>query len=254
MSEEKAKIVKPENQKYATIEEVAIVMGIEINDATKPFLNKFVKKAGVEGAGQRKKELLAKAEAYGLAVGEENGGFDPEKENVDSLKIRIIQHLLGEARFEELTEFASSYNLVVDTDTGRIFRQKAAVKKIEDRNAGQTPGSVGALSIAILQDERYADMTIAELVTIFPTFAEEQTGEPKTTTQPALQWYVNYCRKHDIAIIDRKRPTKAKVEGAGSVGAELTLDKALAAKGFAKKKIAEAGAASEASEGELTLD
>lgn len=252
MSEEKVKAVKPENQKYATIEEVAQVMNIEINDQTRPFLNKFVKKAGVEGAGQRKKELMAKAGAYGLVIGEENGGFDPEKENVDSLKIRIIQHLLGESRLEELHEFAGSYNLVVDEETGRIFRQKAAVKKIEDRNAGQTPGSVGALSIALLQDERYADKTIAELVQIFPEYAEEQVGEPKNTTQPALQWYVNYCRKHNIEIIDRKRVVKAKTEGGSSVGAELTLDKALAAKGFAKKKVAEAAEAADS--GELSLD
>lgn len=256
MSEEKVKVVKPENKKYETIEEVALAMNIEINEMTTPFLKKFVKKSGVEGAGQRKKELLEKAAAYGVVVGEENGGFDPEKETVDSLKIRIIQHLLGEVRLEELSEFADSYNLVVDEDTGKIFRKKAAVKKIEDRSAGKTPGSVGALTIAILQDPRYADHSVAELATAFPEFVAEQGYEPRATTNPSIQWYINYCRIKQIEIIPRKRAAKARVEGGTSVGAELTLDKALAAKGFAKKKKAaeDDDAVPSAAEGELTLD
>ena len=226
-------------KKYATIEEVAEAMCVEITEQTRPFLSTFLLKTkgeGAEAAGNKKKELFASAEMYGVMI------EDKEKETVDSLKVRIVGHLYSEGREEELQEFCAQNKLTVDED-GKIFRVKAAIKPIEERNAGTREGTVGNLSIKLLQDERYADRPISELVDIFPDFCVEQ-GFPeqgaKGTTSSSLQWYVNYCRKHFIPICERKKVTKTiKTEGGGSkqLGAELTLEKALAPKGFAKKKV-----------------
>lgn len=223
-------------KKFATIEEVAQQMGVEINDQTRPFLSTFVLKekgAGAEAAGAKKKELFDEAALYGVEIA------DKDKETVDSLKIRIVGHLYSEGREEELAEFCEKNKLAVNEE-GKIYRVKAAVKPIEERNAGGKEGTIGNLSIKILQAEEYADKSVAELVELFPAFCEEQ-GYPeqgaKGTTVASLQWYVNYCRKHFIQIVERKRATKAaKVEGGKQLGAELTLEKALAPKGFAKKK------------------
>ena len=226
-------------KKYATIEEVATAMGVEINAQTRPFLSSFVLKATAENAGAKKKELFEEAELYGVVI------EDKEKETVDSLKIRIVGHLYSEGREEELNEFLEKNKLALDAE-GKLFRVKTAVKPIEERNAGGKEGTIGNLSIKILQDERYADKSVAELVDIFPAFCEE-AGYPeqgaKGTTVASLQWYVNYCRKHDIEIVERKRSAKAaKTTGGKQLGAELTLEKALAPKGFAKKKAAAAAA------------
>ena len=238
-------------KKFATIEEVATQMGVEINDQTRPFLSTFVLKekgVGAEAAGAKKKELFDEAVLYGVEIAEK------DKETVDSLKIRIVGHLFSEGRTEELAEFCEKNKLAVD-DEGKIFRVKAAVKPIEERNAGGKAGTIGNLSILILQEEDYADKSVAELVELFPEFCELQ-GYPeqgaKGTTVASLQWYVNYCRKHFIQIVERKRAAKAaKTEGGKQLGAELTLEKALAPKGFAKKK--EATTAAPAAES-LDLD
>lgn len=238
------------NKKFNTIEEVAAQMGVEINDQTRPFLSTFVLKPkgeGAEAAGAKKKELFEEAALYGVEIAEK------DKETVDSLKIRIVGHLYSEGREEELAEFCEKNKLAVNEE-GKIYRVKAAVKPIEERNAGGKEGTIGNLSIKILQEEAYADKSVAELVELFPAFCEEQ-GYPeqgaKGTTTASLQWYVNYCRKHFIQIVEHKRATKAaKTEGGKQLGAELTLEKALAPKGFAKKK--EATAAPAASD--LDLD
>lgn len=223
-------------KKFATIEEVAAQMGVEINEQTKPFLSTFVLKekgAGVEAAGAKKKELFDEATLYGVEITEK------DKETVDSLKIRIVGHLYSEGREEELAEFCEKNKLAVNEE-GKIYRVKAAIKPIEERNAGGKEGTIGNLSIKILQEEDYADKSVAELVELFPAFCEAQgyaEQGAKGTTVASLQWYVNYCRKHFIQIVERKRATKAaKVEGGKQLGAELTLEKALAPKGFAKKK------------------
>lgn len=226
-------------KKFATIEEVAEQMGVAINEQTRPFLTTFVikeKGAGAEAAGAKKKELFDEATLYGVEIA------DKDKETVDSLKLRIVGHLYSEGREEELNEFCEKNRLAVD-DEGRVYRIKAAVKPIEERNAGGKEGTIGNLSIKILQDESHADKSIAELVDIFPEFCSAQ-GYPeqgaKGTTVASLQWYVNYCRKHFISVVERKRAAKAvKTEGGKQLGAELTLEKALAPKGFAKKKVAE---------------
>lgn len=224
-------------KKYATIEEVAEAMGVEITDQTRPFLSTFVLKTkgeGAETAGNKKKELFTAAEMYGVVIA------DKEKETVDSLKVRIVGHLFSEGREDELKEFCAQNKLTVDEE-GRIFRVKAAIKPIEERNAGTREGTIGSLSIKLLQDERYADKSISELVELFSDFCVEQ-GYPeqgaKGTTASSLQWYVNYCRKHFIPICERKKATKTvKAEGGTKqLGAELTLAKALEPKGFAKKK------------------
>lgn len=227
-------------KKFATIEEVAEQMGVEINEQTKPFLMTFVikeKGAAADTAGAKKKELFEEAALYGVEISEK------DKETVDSLKVRIVGHLYSEGREEELAAFCEKNRLAIDED-GKIFRVKASIKPIEERNAGGKEGTIGNLSIKILQDERYADKSVAELVDIFPAFCEEQ-GYPeqgaKGTTTASLQWYVNYCRKHFIQIVERKRNARApKTESGKQLGAELTLEKALAPKGFAKKKTAPA--------------
>lgn len=225
-------------KKFATIEEVAAQMGVEINEQTKPFLSTFVIKVkgeagSVETAGAKKKELFAEAEMYGVTIAE------ADKETVDSLKIRIAGHLFSEGREEELTAFCEKNKLAVD-ENGKLYRVKAAVKPIEERNAGGKAGTIGNLSILILQEEDYADKSVAELVELFPEFCELQgyaEQGAKGTTVASLQWYVNYCRKHFTQIVERKRAAKvAKTEGGKQLGAELTLEKALAPKGFAKKK------------------
>jgi hypothetical protein len=223
-------------KKYATIEEVASAMGVEINAQTKPFLSSFVLKekgVGAEIAGAKKKELFAEAELYGVKIAE------ADKETVDSLKIRIVGHLYSEGREDELGEFLEKNRLAIDGE-GKIYRVKSAVKPIEERNAGGKEGTIGNLSIKILQDEEYADKAISELVFLFPEFCDEQGYSEqgaKGTTVASLQWYVNYCRKHFIEIVERKRVTKTvKGESGKQLGAELTLEKALAPKGFAKKK------------------
>lgn len=220
--------------KFDTIEEAAEAMGIpEINDQNKPFLLTFVKKSTNETSSQRKKHLLEEAAGYGL------DGLDEAVETVDSLKLRICQFLYNEARFEDLDEFAGRNNLGVDHEDGRVYRIKAAVKPIEQRNAGSKEGTVGYNTIALLQDEEYADLSVAELVEKFSEINPEQK-----TTAPSIQWYINYCRKKDIPIVERKRASRAKADadsaGDGKVfGAELTLEKALAPKNFKKKKKAE---------------
>jgi hypothetical protein len=220
-------------KKYATIEEVAAAMGVEINEQTKPFLSSFVLKAAAETAGAKKKELFDEAELYGVVIA------DKDKETVDSLKIRIVGHLYSEGRAEELAEFLEKNKLAVNEE-GKIYRVKTAVKPIEERNAGGKEGTIGNLSIKILQAEEFADKSVAELVDLFPAFCEEagySEQGAKGTTVASLQWYVNYCRKHFIEIVERKRAAKAgKAEGGKQLGAELTLEKALAPKGFAKKK------------------
>lgn len=218
--------------KFETIEQAAEALGIEVNEQTTPYLKQLIKKAkGLGGGGTTSKQkLIDKCAELGLEL-------DFDKENADSLKIRIIAYLFGQDRLEEAELFAAEYKLVLDTETGRVYRAKAKVKDISERNAGRTPGSVGALTIEILQDPEYAEMSVAELVDIFPAFAESKGYPGKTTTPPAVQWYVNYCRKKDIEFIER--PTKARAASAGGTvhGAELTLDKALASKAFKKKPV-----------------
>ena len=231
-------------KKFETIEEVASEMGVEINEQTKPFLMKFVvKKKGEPGeasegtTSNRRKELLAEAKEFGIDIAE------PAAETVDSLKLRIIGHLYSEGMETELEKFCAENKLAIDED-GKVYRVKSAVKPIEERKAGEKEGTIGALSIKLLQDERYAHMSVTELVDVFPEFCEEQ-GYPeqgaKGTTNASLQWYVNYCRKHFISIVERARTPKAKaVEGGKRLGAELTMEKALAPKGFARKKASDA--------------
>lgn len=235
-------------EKFATIEEAASALGCEITDKTRAYLQTLVKSAVSENAGAKKANLLAEAEAFGLT------GLDKDKETVDSLKVRIVNFLFANAMQEELDKFAGENNLVVDAE-GKIFRKKAAIKPIEERNAGKTPGSVGALSIAILQDPDYAGKTIAELVELFSEFCEMSGYPGKKTTPTSLNWYVNYARKHKIEIIERPKTSKAKTaEGGAVLGAELTLEKALAPKGFAKKKTEGKEAGTSDLGGELSLD
>ena len=233
-------------KKFDTLEEVAEQMGVEINDQTKPFLMKFVVKTKTEKepgeqTTNRKKELFDEAVAFGLELTEK------DKETVDSLKVRIVGHLYSEGREEELAEFCEKNKLAVN-DEGRIYRVKAAIKPIEERKAGGREGTIGNLSIKLLQADEYAEMSVPELVEVFNDFCTEQ-GYPeqgaKGTTTASLQWYVNYCRKHFIEVVERKRSAKgAKVASGKTLGAELTLAKALEPKGFAKKK-ADVGASME---------
>lgn len=226
-------------KKFATLEEAAAAMGVELTDQIKPFLNTFVikdkkeKVDGEEAASNRKKELLEAATLYGLAI------EDKSKETVDSLKIRIVDFLYKNDREDELAEFCGANKLAIGED-GKLYRVKAAVKTIEDRKAGDKEGTVGNLTILLLQEEEYADMSIPELVEVFPEFCEKQ-GYPeqgaKGTTASSMQWYVNYCRKHFIQIVERKRAAKSgKTKTGKQLGAEMTLEKALAPRGFAKKK------------------
>lgn len=230
--------------KYDTIEEAAAAAGIEVNDQTRPFLLAAVKKTGAP-AGEKKKKLFAEVEAMGI----EN--LDADKETMDSLKVRGCQYLYTQADFDALDEFAGRFNLAVDHETGAVHRVKAKVKPIEERNAGSKEGTVGWVTIQMLQDEAYSEMPVTDMIAHFTDFAAE-LGYPemKATTAPSIQWYINYCRKKGIEICDRKRATKAAVnEGGQALGAELTLEKALAPKQFKKKAKVEAD-----EEGDLDLD
>ena len=224
-------------KKFASLEEVAAQMGVEINAQTKPFLSTFVikeKGAAAEATTSKKKELLEEAELYGVVIA------DKDKETVDSIKLRIAGHLFNEERTEELEEFLAKVKLAI-SEEGKVYRVKASIKPIEERNAGNREGTIGNLSIKILQDPAYADLSVADLVEEFPAFCDAQ-GFPelgaKGTTSSSLSWYVNYCRKHFIEVVERKRVVKAvKTEGGKQLGAELTLEKALKPRGFQKKAI-----------------
>ncbi len=215
--------------KYDTIEEAADASGIELNEQTRPFLATFVKKAGGSNAGEKRKLLFQEVEEMGVE------GMDADKETMDSLKVRGCQFLYSQGQMEELEAFASRFNLTVDEETGAVHRVKAKVKPIEERNAGSKEGTVGWVTIQMLQNEDYADMPVTELVEHFTDFATE-LGYPelKPTTAPSIQWYINYCRKKGIEICQRKTANKAAT--AGGLGAELTLEKALEPRGFKKKK------------------
>ena len=220
-------------QKFDTIEEAAAASGIEINDQTRPFLESFVKKAsnlGGVSAGAKRKALYDEVVAMGI------DDLDFEKETMDSLKVRGCQYLFSMGEFDALDEFAGRFNLAVDHETGAVHRVKAKVKPIEERNAGKKEGTIGWLTIQLLQSEEHADLPVSDLVAQFSDFAAE-LGYPdvKPTTAPSIQWYINYCRKTGVEICERKKVTKAAVEGGQSLGAELTLEKALAPKQFKKK-------------------
>ena len=216
--------------KYETIEEAAEASGIELNDQTRPFLDTFVKKA--PGISQKKKTLFDELVALGL----EDLVFD--KETMDSLKVRGCQHFLAEGEAEAADEFAARFNLSIDQESGSIHRVKARIKPIEERNAGKREGTVGWVTIQLLQDLDHADSTATELADIFVDFAAE-LGYPdvKATTPASIQWYINYCRKTGVEICERQKKTSAATDGGGSVlGAELTLEKALAPRSFKKKE------------------
>lgn len=220
--------------KFETIEQAAQALGIEVNEQTTPYLKQLVKKVKGEGGITAKQKLAETAKELGLEL-------NLDEENADSLKIRIISFLFGQDRLEEAQLFAHEHRLVLDVDSGRIYRAKSAVKNIAERNAGVTPGSVGALTIAILQDPAYAELDVPGLVAAFPEFAEAAGYPGKVTTPPSVQWYINYCRTKGISYIPR--PSKSKVkskDGRIVFGAELTLDKALASKAFKKKGTAAA--------------
>ena len=191
-------------EKFETIEEAATAMGVELNDQTRPFLETFVKKAGGVSAGAKKKALYEEVVAMGVE------GLELDKETMDSLKVRGCQHLFALADAEALDEFAARFNLAVDHESGAVHRVKAKVKPIEERNAGKKEGTVGWLTIKMLQDERFADIPVTEMVDQFSAFAEE-LGYPdvKPTTAPSIQWYINYCRKTDVEICERKRVVRA---------------------------------------------
>ncbi len=223
-------------QKFDTIEEAAAASGIEINDQTRPFLETFVKKAGGSSAGAKKKALFEEVEAMGVE------GLELDKETMDSLKVRGCQHLYSQGDFDGLDEFAGRFNLAVDHETGAVHRVKAKVKPIEERNAGKKEGTVGWITIKMLQDERFADMPVTDLVNEFSAYAAE-LGYPdvKPTTAPSIQWYINYCRKTGVEICERKRAARSQAGGddGPNLGAELTLEKALAPRGFKKTKKAD---------------
>lgn len=213
--------------KYATIEEAAVACGIELTEQSRPFLQAFVKKAEgapSEGSNNKKKELLENAKVFGVT------GIEEDKENSTTLQIKILTFLFEEGRTEEMNEFAQKHNLHV-TEEGHIHRVRAAVKPIEERNAGVKEGTIGYNTIQLLKNLDFADLTAAELADkLMEVYGQK-------TTAPSVQWYVNYCTKKDIEIAPRKRAAKGKVAGeAGLVlGAELTMEKATAPKGFAKK-------------------
>lgn len=225
--------------KFETIEQAAAALGIEVNEQTTPYLKQLIKREkGLAVATGNKPKLIAKAKELGIEL-------DYDKETADSLKIRIISFLFGQERTEEAEIVAAEYKLILDTETGRVYRAKTRVKDIAERNAGVTPGSVGAITIAMLQDPDYAEYSVPQLVEAFPEYAEQMGAPGKTTTPPSVQWYVNYCRKKGISHIPR--PSKMKAHGASDTrfGAELTLDKALAAKAFKKKTEPAAGSGEE---------
>lgn len=232
-------------EKFETIEDAATAMGVELNDQTTPFLETFVKKAGSGvSAGAKKKALFEEVVAMGVE------GMELDKETMDSLKVRGCQHLFAEGDGDALDEFAARFNLAVDHETGAVHRVKAKVKPIEERNAGKKEGTVGWLTIQMLQDERFADVPVTDMVDQFSEFAAE-LGYPdvKPTTAPSIQWYINYCRKTGVEICERKRVARAAAGTEGTtLGAELTLEKALEPRGFKKKP------ASEETGSDLNLD
>lgn len=214
-------------QKFETIEAAAEAMGVEINDKTRPFLESFVKKEKSASTSEKKKALFEQAELFGVAV-------DTEKDNTQALIIKIASHLFSEGMTEELSSFTAEHGIVV-TDEGRIFHKRAGVKPIAERNSGVKEGSVGYNTIQLLKDEDLADKTPAELAEVI----EERFGQK--TTPASISWYINYCKQKGIEICQRTRTKKTtKVEGGVVLGAELTLEKAYAPKGF-KKKVAPAG-------------
>ena len=232
-------------QKFETIEEVVAAMGVELNDQTRPFLESFVKKAGGGvSVGAKKKALFEEVEAMGVE------GLKLDTETMDSLKVRGCQYLYTMGMLEELDEFANRFNLAVDHESGAVHRVKSKVKPIEERNAGKKEGTVGWLTIKMLQDERFADMPVTEMIEQFVEFAEE-LGYPdvKKTTAPSIQWYINYCRKTGVEVCERKRVARVSTaSGDGkTLGAELTLEKALEPRNFKKKAVADTGS-------ELNLD
>ena len=229
-------------QKYDTIEEVVAATGVELNEKTRPFLESFVKKVAVakgESSTNKKKELLAKAEAFGMS------GIKPEEENVSMLLVKIITFLYDEGRTDEMNSFAAENNLHV-TEDGHIHRIRQAVKPIEQRNAGVKEGSVGYNTIQLLKNEEYASLSASELA------IKQAEVYGQNTTAACVQWYINYCNKRKAAaetegnvemaeeftICVRQRAARTVKASGGNValGAELTLEKAMKPRGFAKKK------------------
>lgn len=224
-------------QKFETIEAASAEMGVEINEKTRPFLMSFVKKAEGASASQKKTELIEEATRFGVQ------GIEADKENATTLQIKILTFLFENDRIDEMKTFATKYNLFV-TDDGAIHRVRQAVKPIEQRNAGVKEGSVGYNTIQLLKDPEYSSLTAAEL-------AEKQLEiYDQKTTSSCVQWYINYCHKKVEAlkvlgedptpyeICERKRTARSNkaAEGGVALGAELTLEKAMKPRGFAKKK------------------
>lgn len=233
--------------KYATIEEAATACGIELTEQSRPFLQAFVKKAEGEvsaaTASNKKKELVSDAQMFGVT------GVTAE-DNPSVLLIKILTFLYEEGRTVEMHEFAAKHHVHV-TEEGHIHRVRAAVKPVEERNAGVKEGTVGYNTIQLLKDPAYASLTAAELAEKLAEVYEQRT------TAPSVQWYINYClKKHKLAvdagdedamaryeIATRRRSTAGKSAGTGLVlGAELTMEKATAPRGFAKKGSADLGA------------
>lgn len=229
-------------QKYDTIEEVVAATGVELNEKTRPFLESFVKKAAKEAgesSSSKKKSLLEKAKELGFE------GLNAEEENTSSLLVKIITFLFDAGREEEMKAFASENNLHV-TEEGHIHRIRQAVKPIEQRNAGVKEGSVGYNTIQLLKDPELASLSASEL-------AQKQAEVyGQNTTAACVQWYINYCNKKKLSaeaegnvelaeeytICQRQRAArtgKAATSGI-ALGAELTLEKAMKPRGFAKKK------------------
>ena len=218
--------------KYDTIEEAAEASGIELNELTRPFLDTFVKRAG-SNAGAKKKALYDELVELGI------DGLELDKETMDSLKVRGCQFYYADGDVEATEAFAARFNLSVDEENGSIHRIKAKVKPIEERNAGKREGTVGWVTIQMLQNDDYSQMAVTEMAEAFAEYAAE-LGYPeiKPTTPASIQWYINYCRKTDIEICDRARTKKTSADGSTALGAELTLEKALAPRGFKKKEAA----------------
>ena len=216
--------------KFETIEAAAEAMGVELNDQTRPFLGTFViKNKDAVNPNARKKALFEKVVALGVE------GLELDKETMDSLKLRGCMHLFGEARLEELDQFAAEYNLAVNHETGAVHRLVSPVKPIEQRNAGQREGTVGWVTIQMLQDPEFAGVSVQEIADGFVDYAAALGYELKPTTTASIQWYINYCRKKGIEICERKSGRKSKGANEPGLGAELTLEAALAPRAFKKK-------------------
>lgn len=210
-------------QKFETIEAAAEAMGVEINDKTRPFLESFVLKAkSGASSSEKKKALFEQAELFGVLV-------DTEKDNTQALIVKIASFLFAEGMTEELASFSAEQGIVV-TEEGRIFHKRAGVKPIAERNSGMKEGTVGYNTIQLLKDEKLADKTPAELAAILKERFEQET------TPSSVSWYINYCKQKNIEICPRLKAKKTvKAEDGVVLGAELTLDKAYAPKGFKKK-------------------